>query len=138
MKTEDVLGKLDWEKELDEVGRTAFADFQCGGDGLKKKESAEVLKTVYTMHLAQERNKDEIAIKKREANIKLCESIIDGTSKLALAGIGVGGTIYGAKKISEMIALDESPKVISNRAFNWTLNQVLKAAMSAALNAVRF
>lgn len=137
-KEEEVLGKFDWDKELDEAGRTAFMDFQCGGDGLKKKESAEVLQKVVTLHLATERNKEELAIKKRETTIKMCDSIISGAGKLALAGVSVGGTIYGAKKFNEIIALDESYKVISNRAFRWSLDQILKPAMSAALQIVRF
>ena len=44
--------KFNWQKELDDAGRAAFRDLDCGGDGLKKSESAKVVQTLYTLHLA--------------------------------------------------------------------------------------
>ena len=130
--------KLDWEQELDNAGRTAFNDFQCGGDGLKKKESTEVLKTVYELHLTEQKNKNEAAQKKRESNIELANSIINGSSKLAMAGISGVGIYFGIKNMSKITALEDSYKVVSNRVFQWNLNQIIKPAMSAALQMVHF
>lgn len=130
--------KLDWEQELDNAGRSAFNDFQCGGDGLKRKESTEVLKTVYELHLADQKNKNEAAQKKRDSNIELANSIINGTGKLAMAGFTGAGLYFGIKNMEKITALEDSYKVVSNRVFQWNLNQIIKPAMSAALQIVRF
>lgn len=138
MGKKDETFKFDWEIALDEAGCAAFKDLSDGGDGLKKSESVKVAQTLYTLHLADQRNKEEIAIKKRDNTIKMCETIIDGTGKLALAaatGVGIG---FGIKNMNKITALDESYKVVSNRVFQWNLNQIIKPAMSAALQLVRF
>lgn len=129
---------FDWKQELDEAGRSAFMDFQTGENGTRRKESAEILKTVYTMHLAEERAERELALKEKEANIELAETIIDGIGKGAMVigtGAGLGFGIWGFSRVT---ALEDSYKVVSNRTFQWTLQQVLKPAMSMAMQLCKF
>ena len=129
---------FDWRKQLDLAGETAFADLDCGSDGLKKKDSAEVTKTLYELYLADEKQKLEAEMKKKDAQRETAELILDGIKTGAFIGISGTSAVIAAKNYHKLLALDDSVKVISQKAFQWNTNQILKAAMSTAARLVHF
>ncbi|MBO7450401.1 MAG: hypothetical protein J6U54_08525 [Clostridiales bacterium] len=130
--------KFNWQKELDDAGRAAFRDLDCGGDGLKKSESAKVVQTLYTLHLADERKERELKIKEHEDARETAQLILDGCKTAGFFGLAGVGLVEACKNYHSLLALEDSWKVVSNRVFQWNTQQILKAAMSSAAHLIHF
>lgn len=130
--------KFNWQKELDDAGRAAFRDLDCGGDGLKKAESAKVVQTLYTLHLADERKERELKIKEHEDARETAQLVLEGCKTAGFFGLAGVGLVEACKNYHSLLALEDSWKVVSNRVFQWNTQQILKAAMSSAARLIHF
>lgn len=119
--------------KLDEAVETAFADLDCGSDGLKKKESAEVLKTLYELELSQE---EKLAAEKKseeELKIKKVTAIKDACVGFAGVGISAWGLHLYQKNFTELVAFEDAPKVLAQRPYMFNMSNIGKFALNGAM-----
>ena len=130
--------KFNWQKKLDEAGDAAFRDLDCGGDGLKKKESAEVVKTLYALHLADERKERELKIKEHEDARETAQLILDGCKTAGFFGLAGAGLFEAIKNYHSLLAIEDSMKIVPQRVLQHNTQQIFRLAMSYAGNLIHF
>ena len=130
--------KLNWRKELDAAGRAAFKDLDCGGDGLKKKESVEVVKTLYTLNLADERKERELKLKEHEDAREVAQLILDGCKTAGFFGLAGVGLVEAIKNYHCLLAVEDSMKIVPQRVLQHNTQQIFRAAMSYASQLIHF